>query len=167
MIRPELRALLARHAELIVSGGVAIAGIWVASRGGWFFAVIGAAMLTVGAILALGAWRRRAFSRPVSAPGVVEVDEGAIRYFGAQHLGGEIGLRDLAEIRLLRLRGQAHWRLRSTGGQAILIPADAAGAEALAHAFAALPGMDLGAVARALQTLPEHPQAVQSVWRKA
>jgi hypothetical protein len=40
------------------------------------------------------------------------------------------------------MRGRAVWRLKQGDGQALLIPAQAAGAEALFDAFASLPGMD-------------------------
>ena len=39
---------------------------------------------------------------------------------------GEIALRDLVEIRLLRLKGRGHWRLRSASGEALLVNADMA-----------------------------------------
>jgi hypothetical protein len=86
---------------------------------------------------------------------------------GLQQFRGDIAaLRDLVEIRLLRLNGQAHWRLRSAGGEALLIPVDAAGAEVLAHGFTALPGLDMGAVSQALAHVSEQPDATRLVWRR-
>ena len=95
---------------------------------------------------------------------MVELDEGAIRYLSPNRLlGGEISLRELAEIRLMRLNGRRHWRLKSTDGQALLIPVDSAGAEYLASAFAALPGIDMGQVSAALA--PDAP-TIQTVWTR-
>jgi len=166
MIRPDLRAWLAARSESLVAAAILLAGLWLALRGGWFFAALGALVLLVGLSLLLGAIRRLPFRRGITAPGVVEVDEGAIRYYGAAVLGGEIALRDLVEIRLLRLKGRGHWRLRSTSGEALLVPVDAAGADALAHAFTALPGLDMGAVSTALAHVADQPDAVRTVWRR-
>ena len=166
LVRPEIRAFLSRWAEALAASAVTLAGIWIALRGGWFFAGIGALVLLTGLSLLLGAWRRRPFRRPVAAPGVVEVVEGAIRYYGATDLGGEIALRELVEIWLLRVAGRAHWRLRSAGAEALLIPVDAAGAEALADAFTALPGLDMGQVSAALAHAADRPDAMRVVWRR-
>lgn len=167
MIRPELRAWTARQSEALVAGAVLLAGLWLALRGGWFFAALGGLVLLVGVSLLIGAIRRLPFRRQIAAPGMVEVDEGAIRYYGAAVLGGEIALRDLVEIRLLRLKGRGHWRLRSASGEALLVPVDAAGAEALAHAFTALPELDMGTVSAALAHVADQPDAVRTVWRRA
>ena len=166
MIRPEITAFLTRWSEALIAAAIALSGLWLALRGGWFFAALGLAVLLVGASLAIGAWRRLPFRRPIGAPGVVELVEGAIRYYGATDPGGEIALRDLVEIRLLRLHGHPHWRLRSAGGEALLIPADAAGSDVLAHAFTALPGLDMGAVSQALAHVADQPDAMRTVWRR-
>lgn len=166
MIRPGLRVWAARRSEVLVAAAILLAGLWLALRGGWFFAALGGLVLLVGASLLIGAVRRLPFRRRIEAPGLVEVDEGAIRYYGAAVLGGEIALRDLVEIRLLRLKGRGHWRLRSATGEALLVPVDAAGAEALAHAFTALPGLDMGMVSTALDRLPGQADAVRTVWRR-
>lgn len=166
MIRPGLRVWAARRSEVLVAAAILLAGLWLALRGGWFFAALGGLVLLVGASLLIGAVRRLPFRRQIEAPGLVEVDEGAIRYYGAAVLGGEIALRDLVEIRLLRLKGRGHWRLRSATGEALLVPVDAAGAEALAHAFTALPGLDMGMVSTALDRLPGQADAVRTVWRR-
>ncbi|MBU2956354.1 hypothetical protein Q4511_03770 [Paracoccus sp. 1_MG-2023] len=164
MIRPELRAAASRHSEAILSTLTACLGLWIATRGGWFWGVIGAALAVIGAVLAMGAVRRSFFRRPVAAPGLVEVIEGAVRYWGTDEIGGEIALSDLSEIRLIDLRGRPHWRLRSIGSEVLLVPVDAAGAEALADAFARLPGIDMGVLAQALRVSDAPRLAV--LWRR-
>ena len=166
MIRPELHARAARWSESLVAAAILLGGLWLAFRGGWFFAALGGLVLLVGLALLIGAIRRLPFRRKIAAPGVVEVDEGTIRYCGAAVLGGEIALRELAEIRLMRLKGQGYWRLRSTSQEALLVPVDAAGSDALAHAFTALPGLDMGAVSVALAHLAQQSDAVRTVWRR-
>lgn len=139
-------------------------GLWVFSRGGWVFWPLGALIAGASALWALDAWRRLRFRSRATAPGVVELDEGAIRYLSPDRLlGGEIALRDLSEIRLLRLNGRAHWRLKSLDGQALLVPVDARGADGLASAFAALPGVDMGRISAALKA--DGP-TMQTLWTR-
>lgn len=166
MIRPSARIWMSRWSEVLTAAAVTLAGLWLSLRGGWFFGFIGLMVILVGASLLIGALRRLPFRRAIQAPGVVEVVEGAIRYYDAETIGGEIALRELADIRLLRLRGQGHWRLRSLQGEALLIPVDAAGADALAHAFTALPGLDMGQVSEALAHVSELADSVRTVWRR-
>lgn len=166
MIRPELRRALSVHAELLSYAGVALAGLWLATRGGWILAVLGGVAILAGALLAQGAWRRLPFRRAIAAEGLVEVVEGAVRYYRAPLPGAEMALRDLAEIRLLRQDGRAVWRLRAESGDMLAIPADAAGAGALADAFTALPGFRLGEAAQALEAISAGRATMRAVWRR-
>lgn len=161
MIRPELMRHLRRWSEALCALLAALVSLWFLTLGGWFFGLIGIGGGFVSLAWLLAALRRLPFRREVGGPGMVEIDEGAIRYYGARLLGGEIALRDLSEIRLLSLHGQPHWRLKSTDAQALLIPLDAAGAAALADAFAALPGIRMGEISAALN----HPGAtIRTLW---
>ncbi|AUH62849.1 hypothetical protein [Paracoccus zhejiangensis] len=161
MIRPELRQILRRWSEPLSAIGALLVSLWFLTLGGWFFGLIGLGGGFVSLAWLLAAIRRLPFRRDIGGPGVVEIDEGAIRYYGARLLGGEIALRDLSEIRLLPLQGRPHWRLKSTDAQALLIPLDAAGAAGLADAFAALPGIRMGEISAALN----HPDAaVRTLW---
>lgn len=162
LLRPELAARLHRRRELLAAAVTFLAGAWVFHLGGLFYRPLGCALAGFALLWGLDAWRRRGFDREIAAPGVVEIDEGAVRYFGARLMEGELPLRELQEIRLLRLDGRTHWRLR-TVDQAMLIPLDAAGAAALPAGFAALPGFDLAQAAAALHS--NLPAAV--VWRRA
>lgn len=150
MIRPEVVRHARRWTEPLAALLSALAGLWIAGWGGWFFAALGVALCFAGLAWLLAALRRLPFRRDSKGPGLVEIDEGAIRYFGAWLPGGEIALRDLSELQLMPLQGRPHWRLKSGDGQALLIPLDAKGADSLADAFAALPGIRMGAIAAAL-----------------
>ncbi|WBU53863.1 hypothetical protein [Paracoccus sp. SCSIO 75233] len=165
LIRPELSAWIGSRREFLASLAGVLFGIWVATWGGWFFLGLGVLIAAVCAALAVGSWRRLAFRHDVAAPGVVEVIEGQISYFAARGLGGAIALRDLTEIRLLRLNGHDHWRLKTRDGQALLIPVEAKGAEGLANAFAALPGLDMGRVSAAL--MQKDGPSLRIVWAAA
>lgn len=151
LIRPAARATLYHWREVMFGLGVAVLGMWLAAFGGYVLIPIGLAIVALGAGLALTGWRRMRFIHEVAAPGVVEVIEGEVRFYGPT-FGGAISLPDLTEIRLMTMRGRRLWRLKQSDGQALLIPIDAAGAETLYDAFASLPGMDMAAVLESLST---------------
>ena len=168
MIRPELAAHLRRWREVIAALAVALAGLWLWTRGGLFYRPLGAGVIVIAAIWAVAARRQMRFARDITAPGVVEVVEGAIRYYApaiadTPWAGGEVALRDLTRISVLPLSGQLHWQLRTRDGQAMLIPVAAAGADRLAIAFASLPGIDMGRVSAAIAPGRDGP-AMQTVW---
>ncbi|KEO53203.1 hypothetical protein [Thioclava indica] len=176
MIRPEVAQALHRWREVIAAACVVVFGGWLIWLGGWLLIPLGAAACAIGVAFALIALRRLRFARAVGAPGLVEVVEGRVSYFAAsraraiggpdsaapQGMGGEMALRELAEIRLLHLSGRQYWRLRTIGGEALLIPLEAAGADTLYDAFASLPGIDMGALSSAL----DRPLTAQSLWSR-
>jgi hypothetical protein len=157
MIRPEVRAMLHRWREVIAAGLAGAAGLWIASLGGYVLMPFGLAVAALAGGWAMIALRRIRFLHGIGAPGVVEVDEGQVGYFGPT-FGGFVALADLAELRLAEFYGARAWRLKTQDGQVLLIPVDAAGAERLYDAFAALPGIDMARVTAALDhgqpTLP-------------
>lgn len=150
-IRPELIAATRRHTEVILGTGLAVLGLWTASWGGYFYLPFGLALLALGLGWAVTAWRRLRFQQAGEAPGMVRVTEAQIAYFGPR-VGGFVGLPDLAEIRLLTLRGRRIWKLKQGDGATLHIPVEAFGAEALFDAFAALPGMDSAALVAVLSS---------------
>ncbi len=161
MIRPAALITLARWREVALSAAVALGGVWIATRGGPLLAVAGLALAALGAGLTLTAFRRLRFAQDIAAPGLVEVIEGEVRYFGP-NIGGAVSLADLTEIRLLTLRGRRMWRLKQFDGQALLIPVDAAGAETLYDGFTSLPGLDMGQLLAALGPHTTGPGLIDS-----
>lgn len=148
-VRPELADTLYRWREVIAGVGLALLGIWTATRGGFLLTPFGLALAVLGGAWALTAWRRLRFQQDGEAPGIVRVTEAQIAYFGPR-IGGFVGLPDLSEIRLLTLRGRRIWKLKQGDGQVLHIPVEADGAEALFDAFATLPGIDMAALLAAL-----------------
>lgn len=149
LIRPAAIAALTRWREVGFGLGIAAFGLWIFSLGGYVLGPLGMGVIALGAGLALTGWRRLRFAQEVAAPGVVEVVEGEVRFFGPT-FGGALSLADLTEIRLMTMRGRRLWRLKQSDGQALLIPIDAAGAAGLYDAFATLPGMDMPALLASL-----------------
>jgi hypothetical protein len=148
LIREEVLDAAHRGRELIAAGIVALAGLWLMWLGGYLLFPLGAVILAICAVWAVQTWRRLRFSQDLSAPGMVEVDEGQVGYLGPT-FGGFVALPDLVELRILTMQGQRLWRLKQSDGQALLIPVSAAGAERLFDAFASLPGMDSQALVAA------------------
>lgn len=165
LIRPSVARWLV---PLALPSGLVVVGIWVALRGGYFLAVLGFFIATLGMGLMVTEWRRIRLAGPgADGPGFIELSEGVLRYWAAHGWGGEIALHELVEIRLLIINGRPCWQLRNLRQEALLIPADAQHASLLADAFATLPGIDLGALAEARQTAEQQdaPQS-RSLWRR-
>ena len=161
LVRPELRALLSRWGEVGAALAAAVAGGLIMRLGGYLFLPVGALVTLLALGWAVTALRRLSFRRTVAAPGVVEVVEGQVGYFGPT-FGGFVALADLEDVRLTEFGGRQQWRLRTAGGEVLLIPVDAAGAEKLFDAFATLPGIDMAALAAAL----DRGAATLPLWRR-
>jgi hypothetical protein len=139
--------------EVIAATGAGAAGLWLMALGGWLLVPVGLAVLVLAAGWAVIALRRLRFHRAVGAPGVVEVDEGQIGYFGP-NFGGFLPIADLSELRLTDRDGVQQWRLKTHDAQVLLIPVAATGADRLFDVFATLPGIDMAAVTTALARRP-------------
>jgi hypothetical protein len=148
-LRPEVAASLHRWREALGSLALAALGLWVMSWGGYAYLILGLLLLSTGLGWAVLSTRRLRFAQTGEAPGIVRVTEAQIAFLGPR-TGGFIGLPDLAELRLLTLRGRRIWKLRAANGETLHIPVESAGAEALFDAFATLPGMDTAALVAAL-----------------
>jgi hypothetical protein len=161
-VRPEALATLARWREVALALAAAAFGLWVATRGGYFYAVLGGAVCAFALGLALSAWRRVRFARDTDAPGIVEIDEGAIAYFGPE-TGGLVALSELDEVQATAHQSGLAWRLHQSDGTVLTIPAAARGADQLFDVFAALPG----ASSRTFLAAVEHPPAgTARLWRR-
>ena len=163
LIRPEAAAGLRRWREVLSGLAVAGLGLWVALWGGYFFVPLGGLIVAVGAGLATIGWRRLRFAQVVSDPGLVQVVEGQLAYMGP-HDGGFVGLKDLAELALIR-QGQArYWRLTPQQGAPLMVPVAALGADVLFDAFASLPGLDSQAL---VDVLAPEATGDRVLWRRA
>lgn len=161
LIRPEARILFHRWSEVLATLALTALGLWwaLATPGpagwlGWLAAALGAALV-------VGALQRLRFASPGTAEGIVELDEGEIRYLGPR--GG--GIVALDAILVLSLSADARfWLIESHGGAILAIPRKAPGAEALFDAFATLPGLNMALL---LRRLDEGPAArIRPIWRR-
>ena len=161
-IRPEILTGLWRLREVLVIGVIAVVGLWLIALGGWVLVPLGLIILALSAVLLRHARARLRFEQAVGAPGLVELDEAQLAYLGPE-VGGFISLHEAVELRLVTMRGRRLWRVKQADGQAMLVPVDASGAGQLFDAFAALPGMDVTALAAALDRRGAGPVASSEV----
>lgn len=158
MIRPELRSAITRWSEVLTGLAIAALGLWALQARDVFFQGLAALVVLAGLGLALIGWRRMRFRRDGAAPGVVQVVEGQISYFGPE-TGGFLGTGDLIELHLID--SGTCWRLLAEDGTELHIPVSAKGAEALFDVFATLPGLPMQSLLGAL----DNPVAAQLLWR--
>jgi hypothetical protein len=158
MIRPEMRAFLSRWSEVLTGLGIAAFGLFSLQARGVFFQGLAVLVVLAGLGLALIGWRRLRFHREGAAPGVVQVIEGQISYYGPD-TGGFIGIGDIIELHLIR-SGKC-WLLVGDDRTALEIPVSAAGADALFDAFASLPGLSTQTLLDALDATDQR----RVLWR--
>lgn len=134
-------------------------GLWLVLTSFGALFLIGGAMLAVGVTLMVTGVQRGRFRGAGGGAGVVEVDERQITYFGPS-AGGVMALEEIISISVNRA---GDWVLVDRARQALLIPRDAEGVEALFDAFTALPGISANKLADAAQR-PMQQSTV--IWEK-
>ena len=153
-IRPEILDRARRWRESLAGAAAAACGAWLGLTGTGAAAVVGTVLVLGGALLVFAGVQRARFRRGGQGAGVVGLDEGRLTYFGPVE-GGVVAVEDLAHVDLVSAgSGSAglvsSWVLESPGAAPLVIPVDAAGAEVLFDVFASLPGIDTGAMLRAV-----------------
>ena len=111
--------------------------------------------------LTFGAVQRARFHRPGQAPGLVELDEGEVRYLGPRG-GGVLALDRMASLSISADR--RFWLAESLDGGILAVPCTAQGSEVLFDAFSTLPGLDMERLLR-LAAQPPGERA-QTIWQR-
>jgi hypothetical protein len=162
MIRPGAVAALARWRDALIGGGLVALGLyWGFFTGGGLLHWIGYAVALGGAVMGYAGVQRGRFRQGGEAPGVVQVVEGRISYFGPL-AGGVVDLQALEALSLDPTAKPPHWLLSAPGQPALAIPLGARGAEQLFDVFAALPGIRTEHMLRQMQGGARHPVVI---WR--
>lgn len=162
MIRPGAAATLSRWREVLAGAAVAALGGWLLFKPGYVLPAAGVALAALGAGLAVVGLRRIRLGAATAGPGVVQVVEGQVAYFGP--VGG--GFVALDEVVALALSADgAAWVLTGADGARLAVPRGAEGAEALADALVRLPGLDPAALVRAAAAGPAPSE--RRLWRRA
>lgn len=139
-IRPEARAALWRWRELLAAALMFLIGLKWAFFSFGFTAVSGWALVVTSLVVAVIGAQRLRFRLGAGGPGVVQVDEGQIAYFGPL-TGGAVAASELERLRLDHTARPPHWLLEQPGQPPLAIPVNAEGNEALFDVFASLPGL--------------------------
>ena len=172
-VRPEVAGLFQRWLETAIYVGITGFGVyWLLTAGPadlfWRWGL-------AAAVAVIGFWfiRSAALSAMTrgdgEAPGVVQIDERRVAFFGP-HAGGVVSINDIFAIEIWAA-DEAHWRYEpewvlrwSETEPALIIPISAQGADALADAFTALPGF---AAEKAVAALKAPVGATVTIWRRA
>ena len=161
-IRPEARAALWRWREVLAAAAVAVLGLsWGLGPGG-LLGWLGWGLVLAGAALAVIGVQRARFRTGTGGPGMVQVDEGQVSYFGPL-TGGSVAISDLTRLSLDPGMKPAHWVLEQPGQPPLFIPVNAAGTDELFDVFATLPGLK---TERMLAGLAEKGGHAVLIWQK-
>lgn len=142
---------------------VLILGIWWAATGVGINVWLGYIFCAIGIGWGVAAIQRARFAQDGDGPGVVQIRERRLAYFGP--LDG--GIIDVADLSKLEIDPTSYpdpsWVLTSIEGQVLTIPINAKGAEDLFDVFAALPDIKTNTV---LDVLSHTPDARVTVWSR-
>ncbi|MEL6571730.1 MAG: hypothetical protein AAFQ64_08740 [Pseudomonadota bacterium] len=162
-IRPEAKATLWRWRDVIVAFVVAGLGLWLVLRGFGFVPWIGGAFLVLGVVLGVTGVQRARFRQGDDGPGVVQITERRLAYFGP--LNG--GVVDIGDISALAFDPEGHpapyWIVTGPENREIAVPINAKGAEALFDTFALLPGIR---TEKLLGVLDQPPDQRVVIWSR-
>ncbi|MDC0739107.1 hypothetical protein N6L24_12530 [Cognatishimia sp. SS12] len=161
-LRPEATAQLRRWREVLVGVATLFLGLYWALGSGILKWVGMALCLSALALIYTGVQRLR-FRTGRDGPGIVTVDEGEISYYGPLS-GGVAALSDVSLVMLDPTQTPPVWVLQQERHADIAIPVNAAGADALFDAFAALPGIRTEFMLQSLKSAPDHPVVI---WAKS
>lgn len=166
-IRPELRAALARHQHHAWAVVGLVTGALVMWRGvaivAPFLTVFGGGIAVLSAVLWIAHRQRAAFYREVTQPGIVQIDEAQISYYGPE-TGGVVDRDALIRVDLISDGdGRARWALYHSDGSPVSIPLAAEGADQLVDLLMSLSGVEVGA---ALSALDRGRVGLVTVWTR-
>lgn len=158
-IRPEAQAAIWRLREVLIGAAIVCLGLfWILGPGG-LLGLVGWALTLAGLALVVVGFQRARFRAGGGGPGVVQIDEGRIAYFGPL-TGGTIAVSDLERLTLDPTAKPAQWLLLQPGEPLLAIPINAEGAEALFDVFSALPGLRTERMLNELNNGSGHPVVI-------
>jgi len=145
-IRPEVRALLWQWRDVLIGLAVFALGLWVFLRSFGVLAWLGAAAAIVGVLLVLTGAIRVRFRVPHGGPGVVEIIERRMTYFGPEG-GRSFSFDEVKKIEIETTEGgpsfdDLFWIFHLEGNPPVRIPASAAEGEEIIDALSAFSGVN-------------------------
>ena len=161
-VRPEVTSALWRWREALAGMCVGLFGLWGAVRGNGTGEMLGYTFVIAGAVLTFAGFQRARFRVGSGGPGLVEVTEAQVTYFGPSD-GGTVAVGSLAKVELdPTSRPNASCVLTEQGQPPVAIPTTAEGADALFDVFASLPGIQ---TERMLAELKRAPKTRVTIWQ--
>ena len=162
MIRPEAKRALWRWREVLFGLTIICLGyLWTVSYFG-LLRWLGIVLILVGGALLFIGFQRGRFRNDQDGPGVLQVVEGQIAYFGPSE-GGLVAISDLSRISLVMLNRERCWQLDQAGLATIYIPVTAKGTDHLFDAFATLPGLK---IENMVQKLTQDSSKIILIWER-
>ena len=162
LIRPEVRIFLKHYAQALTGAVLtALALYWTLTIPGVLHWITGAFAVIAAALTVDGIRRGRLLRESDEVAGVLEIDERRILWMTGEG-GAALSINELVEVDLLRRGRNTFWRLKDRGGQALLVPYTAKGAEGLIDGLAVLDGIDFSLAAKALGRKDDHTTVL---WR--
>jgi len=160
-IRPELRQKFWRWREVAFGAFVASCGMyWAVSQQG-VLAAVGTSIAIIGALIIFAGIQRTRFRVGRGGPGIVQVDERQVTYYGPLD-GGSVSIDALVSVALEpKSKPAAEWVLTEAGKPPLHIPTNAENAEVLFDVFAALDGIR---TENMLTQLRSHPEQRVTIW---
>lgn len=159
-VRPEAQKVVRQWREVLIGAAVLTLGLYWASGFGllkWIGAVVA---IAGGAMIVAGIQRAR-FRGKLGGPGLVQVDEREITYYGPLD-GGAVAIDEMTGLSLDARSDPPVWVLRQPSVPPLHIPVNAEGTDALFDAFAALPGIRTEHMLAQLKAKPDHPVVIWS-----
>jgi hypothetical protein len=152
-----------RWRESLAGFVVALAGLYLAVTGTGLAQMFGFSMVVAAAVLMFAGLQRARFRIGSGGPGMVQVDEGQVTYFGPFD-GGSVAIRQLSLVELdPKTKPTSSWVLTEIGQPPLAIPTTAEGAEALFDVFASLEGIR---TERMLAELQKEPKKRVVIWQR-
>ncbi|MBD3676823.1 MAG: hypothetical protein HUJ27_00285 [Rhodobacteraceae bacterium] len=142
MIRPELMQSIRRCREALIGALIAGLGIFWAVASYGILQIVGMSLTIVGALVVFAGIQRMRFRTGGDGPGIVQVVEGQITYFGPLD-GGSVSVDAIERIELEpKSVPSPEWILIEANTPPLHIPINASGSEVLFDVFARLEGLD-------------------------
>ena len=166
-VRPPVAAHFTKWREAYFVAFFLILGVWLFLHGAatlnLVLQALGLVVSLVGIILLRTTIQRIRFRRAQKAPGMVDVTEREISYFGPMS-GKTVSLESLNKIELRESEAYAAiWVLHNVDGDPMIVPTTAKGADRLFDAFTSLSGVEMEALVEALNKTPIHNQVI---WKR-
>jgi len=161
--RPEAKALIWRFRDVWGALALFALGVYWALTGLGFVTWLGYIIIVAAVLLLVAGIQRGRFRQGNDGPGVVQITERRLAYFGPLS-GGVMDINDLSRLSFDPTGHPApYWILTGPEAREIAIPTTAAGAEALFDTFSSLPDIKTETI---LGVLSDPPAQRVVIWSR-